>query len=49
VDWGEVDGLLIKADALCGIPNGASEWNDEGGIAKAVGSWCPQPLSITGK
>jgi hypothetical protein len=26
---GGVRWFLVKADALCGIPNGASEWNGE--------------------
>jgi hypothetical protein len=43
VDWGEVDGSLVKVDALCGVLNGASEWNGERWNCK--GSWVLVPTA----
>ena len=43
MDWGEVDGFLVKADALCGILNGVSEWNGERWNCK--GSWVLVPTA----
>ena len=43
MDWGEVDGSLVKVDALCGISNGASEWNGEGWNCE--GSWISVPTA----